>query len=59
MKNGNNQSFSNKQIRAIIDFQNKLSKEEGRVIPLYEAIADWIALGYAEQFRQQVYKMFY
>ncbi|RKY83621.1 hypothetical protein DRQ09_09785 [candidate division KSB1 bacterium] len=50
-------SRKNKQVKAILEFQHQLSREEGRKIPLYEAIANWIALGYAEQFRQQVFKL--
>jgi len=57
MINGNTKQKSNKQIEAILNYQIKLSIAEGRSVPLYEAIADWIALGYAEHYRKQVLKL--
>ena len=45
-------SFSDSQIQAIITFQNKLSTVSDRNISLAEAIINWIALGYAEDYRQ-------
>ena len=45
------QTFSESQIKAIITFQNKLKKMTKRNISLAEAITNWIALGYAEEYR--------
>ena len=39
------------QIKAILNFQQELIQKTGRTISISEAIAGWIALGYAEQYR--------
>ena len=44
-------SFSDSKIQEIITFQNKLSTSSDRNISLSEAIINWIALGYAEDYR--------
>ena len=41
------------QIQAIFDFRNKIIEKTGRNISISEAIAGWIALGYAEQYRTE------
>lgn len=45
------QPFSENQIQAIISFQSKLTRINSRTITLSEAIVNWIALGYAEEYR--------
>ena len=45
------ESFSDNQIQAIVSFQGKLIKLLDRNISLAEAIINWIALGYAEDYR--------
>ncbi|MCH7782334.1 hypothetical protein IID62_04645 [candidate division KSB1 bacterium] len=44
-------SFSDNQIEAIFSFQSKLKNSRKRSITLSEAIINWIALGYAEEYR--------
>ena len=44
-----------KQIREILDFQLEISRQFNRKVPLSEAIANWIAQGYAEKFRSQYF----
>ena len=39
------------QVKAILNFQQELMQKTGRIISFSEAIAGWIALGYAEQYR--------
>jgi hypothetical protein len=51
MANQGQQPFSEFQLRAIIAFQEKLAKTTKRNISLAEAIINWIALGYAEEYR--------
>jgi len=45
------QPFSDYQLQAIIAFQKRLAKTTKRNISLAEAIINWIALGYAEDYR--------
>lgn len=40
------------QMQAILDFQRKMTKKSGNPISISEAIAAWIATGYAEKFRE-------
>lgn len=44
-------SFSENQIEAIFSFQSKLKNTNKRSITLSDAIINWIALGYAEEYR--------
>jgi len=43
------------QFVEIFNFRNELTLKTGREISLSEAIAQWIALGYAEEFREKTY----
>ena len=45
------------QFREILQFQSKLSRRSGRPISLSEAIAGWIALGLAEEFREKHFQL--
>ena len=51
MATQNSHSFSDSQLKAIISFQSKLKKTTSRNVTLAEAIVNWIALGYAEEYR--------
>lgn len=39
-------------VQAILNFQVEITKKTGREVSLSEAIANWIAFGYAEQYRR-------
>jgi hypothetical protein len=41
------------QIQAILNFQKEITHKSGRNISISEAIAGWIALGFAEQHRKE------
>jgi len=41
------------QIQAIINFRNDIIKRTGQMVSMSEAIAGWIALGYAEHYRRK------
>ena len=43
------------QVQEIFRFQSHLSKRVGRDISLSEAIAHWIALGYADEFIERIH----
>jgi|SaaInl4_150m_RNA_FD_contig_21_380910_length_207_multi_2_in_0_out_0_1 hypothetical protein len=45
------------QFREILRFQSTMSQRSGRQISLSEAIAGWIALGLAEDFRENHYHL--
>ena len=47
-------SHKAKQIREILDFQFEISRKFNRKVSLSEAIANWIAFGHAERFRDQI-----
>jgi len=42
------------QIREILRFKARVSKRAGRDISLSEAIANWLALGYGDEFIEQI-----
>lgn len=46
-------SHKAKQIKEILDFQFEISRKFNRKVTLSEAIANWIAFGHAERFREQ------
>ena len=43
------------QFREILRFQSDMTKRSGRPISLSEAIAGWISLGLAEEFRESYF----
>mgnify|MGYP003574710291 CR=1 FL=1 len=45
------------QFKEILQFQSTLTRRSGRPISLSEAIAGWIALGLAEEFREKTYDL--
>ncbi len=45
----------NRQIREILNFHKKLANRAGREISLSEAITKWIAFGFAEKSRKDIY----
>ncbi len=47
--------FGKNQIKAILKYRSKLEKASKRTIPLAEAIICWIALGYAEEYRNMYF----
>jgi hypothetical protein len=50
-----NSHFGKNQLKAILRYHSKLEKASKRTIPLAEAIICWIALGYAEEYRNLYY----
>lgn len=44
-------------VKAILNFQEEISKKTGREVSLSEAIANWIAFGYAEQYRRSYFHL--
>ncbi|MCH8286712.1 hypothetical protein IIB79_09335 [candidate division KSB1 bacterium] len=51
MGNQSQSSFSDKQLQAIVAYQDRLRNSMKRSVTLSEAIINWIALGYAEEYR--------
>ena len=51
MEHQKNTTEVSPQFQEIFGLQFKLTRKEGRPVSISEAIAIWIAFGYAEQFR--------